>query len=166
VTWNPQAVKAQIAQKLPTGIETEAGWLLQWPHVSPGEISEVIVPWTLIGQYPNRLPTYFLRYKGGDLIPQATSLDLIKLITETEMQGDQYFGAVVNLRQSTVNSHWIIFSTVPYLPVTDPAYGFVTVQKSNGGSPHWSVTDFGTALVGCGTVPANVESEFGFQCQK
>ena len=166
VTWDAQAVKAQIAKKLPAGIETEAGWLLQWPHVSQGELSEVIVPWTLIGQYPNRLPSYYLRYKGGTLVPQSTSVDLIKLITQSEMQGDQYFGAVVDLRQSTVNSQWIIFSTVPYLPVTDPAYGFVTVQKSNSGSPHWAITDFGTALVGCGTVPSNVESEFGFQCQK
>jgi len=166
VTWNPQAVKAQIAKKLPTGTETEAGWLLEWPHVAQGELSEVVVPWTLIGQYPNQLPSYYLRYKGGSLVPQATSVDLIKLITQQEMQGDQYFGAVVNLRQSTVNSRWIIFSTVPYLPVTDPAYGFVTVQKSNGSTPHWAIVDFGTALVGCGTVPNNVESEFGFQCQK
>ena len=80
-------------------------------------------------------------------------------IIKEEMQGDKYFGAVVDIRSSTVDPHWIIFTTVPYLPVTDNAYGFATVRDKK-----WTVVDFGTGLVGCGTVPANVESEFGYQC--
>jgi len=84
---------------------------------------------------------------------------LVTKIIDTEMQGDKYFGAVVDIRSSKVNPQWIIFTTVPYLPVTDNAYGFATVVNKK-----WSIVDFGTALVGCGKVPANVEGEFGFQC--
>jgi hypothetical protein len=159
VTWKTEALKAQLAKKLPVGIDTEAGWFLRWPNPSAGELSQVIVPWTLLGQYPNAPLPYFNHYKGGNLVPQATSLDLVMQIINTEMQGDKYFGAVVDIRSSKINPHWIIFTTVPYLPVTDNAYGFATVQDKK-----WQIVDFGTALVGCGTVPANVESEFGYQC--
>ena len=159
ITWKTDAVKAQLSKKLPVGIDTEAGWLLKWPHPADGELSQVVVPWTLLAQYPNAPLPYFNHYKGGNLVPQATSTDLVATIIKSEMQGDKYFGAVVDIRSSTVNPHWIIFTTVPYLPVTDNAYGFATV-KDRG----WSVVDFGTALVGCGTVPLNVEKEFGYQC--
>jgi len=159
VTWKSDAVKAQIAGKLPVGLDTEAGWLLQWPNAKQGELSQVVVPWTLLGQYPNSPTPYFNQYKGGALVPQATSTDLVTKIIDTEMQGDKYFGAVVDIRSSKVNPQWIIFTTVPYLPVTDNAYGFATVVNKK-----WSIVDFGTALVGCGKVPANVEGEFGFQC--
>jgi len=159
INWKLSEVKAQLAKRLPTGVDTEAGWLLQWPNAKQGELSQVIVPWTLLGQYPNNPKPYFVRYTAGSLVPQATSNDLTSTIISTEMQGDKYFGAVVNMRASKVNPQWIIFTTVPYLPVTDPAYGFATVVNK-----HWSVIDFGTALVGCGTVPLNVESEFGYKC--
>ena len=159
ITWKTDAVKAQLSKKLPVGIDTEAGWLLKWPHPADGELSQVVVPWTLLAQYPNAPLPYFNHYKGGDLVPQATSTDLVATIIKSEMQGDKYFGAVVDIRSSTVNPHWIIFTTVPYLPVTDNAYGFATVKDKG-----WSVVDFGTALVGCGTVPLNVEKEFGYQC--
>ena len=159
ITWKTDAVKAQLSKKLPVGIDTEAGWLLKWSNPADGELSQVVVPWTLLAQYPNAPLPYFNHYKGGNLVPQATSTDLVATIIKSEMQGDKYFGAVVDIRSSTVNPHWIIFTTVPYLPVTDNAYGFATV-KDRG----WSVVDFGTALVGCGTVPLNVEKEFGYQC--
>lgn len=159
VNWDTAALKKQLAQRLPAGIDTDAGWFIQWPHPTTGQLPQVIVPWALIGQYPNNPSQYFNRYKGGKLVPQATALDLVKSITNAEMQGDQYFGAVVNIRSSTVDPQWIIFTTVPYLPVTDIATGFATVK-----SGQWSVVDFGTALVGCGTVPPNVESEFGYKC--
>ena len=159
VTWKTDALKAQLTKKLPVGIDTEAGWLLKWPSPSDGELSQVVVPWTLLAQYPNAPLPYFNRYKGGNLVPQATSTDLVTTIIKTEMQGDKYFGAVVDIRSSSLNPHWIIFTTVPYLPVTDNAYGFATVKDKK-----WMVVDFGTALVGCGTVPQNVLSEFGFQC--
>jgi hypothetical protein len=160
VMWKTDEVKAQLAQKLPAGIDTEAGWLLQWPHATSGELSQVVVPWSLLAQYPNSPTSYFNHYKGGKLVPQATSVDLVASIIQKEMQGDKYFGAVVNIRSSSVNPQWIIFTTVPYLPVTDIAYGFATVKDKK-----WQVVDFGTALVGCGTVPADVEAEFGFTCQ-
>ena len=159
VTWKTDAVKAQLARKLPVGLDTEAGWLLQWPNATQGELSQVVVPWTLLGQYPNSPLPYFNHYKGGALVPQATSTDLVTTIINTEMQGDKYFGAVIDIRGSKINPQWIIFTTVPYLPVTDNAYGFATVENKK-----WIVVDFGTALVGCGRVPTNVESEFGYQC--
>jgi hypothetical protein len=84
---------------------------------------------------------------------------LVKNIIATEMQGDQYFGAVVDIRSSKVDPQWIIFTTVPYLPITDIAYGFATVKSKS-----WGVVDFGTGVVGCGTVPSKVESEFGYRC--
>ena len=159
ITWKTDAVKAQLSKKLPAGIDTEAGWLLKWSNPADGELSQVVVPWTLLAQYPNAPLPYFNHYKGGNLVPQATSTDLVATIIKSEMQGDKYFGAVVDIRSSTINPHWIIFTTVPYLPVTDNAYGFATVKDKG-----WSVVDFGTALVGCGTVPLDVEKEFGYQC--
>lgn len=159
ITWKTDAIKNQMAQKLPLGLDTEAGWLLQWPHANAGELSQVVVPWTLLGQYPNNPSTFFNHYTGGNLVPQATSADLVDAIIKTEMQGDKYFGAVVDIRSSKINPHWIIFTTVPYLPITDTGYGFATVINNK-----WVVVDFGTALVGCGTVPHTVESEFGYQC--
>ena len=159
VNWKTDAVKKQLATKLPVGVDTEAGWLLKWPNPTDGELSQVVVPWTLLGQYPNYPLPYFNHYKGGKLVPQATSVDLVSSIIDTEMQGDKYFGAVVDIRSSTVNPQWIIFTTVPYLPVTDIAYGFATVKDKQ-----WKVVDFGTALVGCGVTPLNVESEFGYTC--
>jgi pantothenate kinase type III len=72
---------------------------------------------------------------------------------------DQYFAAVLNVRSSALDPKWIIFTTQPYLPVTDPAYGFATVLNKR-----WVVVDFGTALVGCANVPIEVEKEFGFTC--
>ena len=159
ITWDLTAVKSQLAQKLPVGIDTDAGWLLQWPHAKTGELSQVIVPWGLLGQYPNNPKPYFYRYTGGNLVPQSTTTDLITTITKDEMGGDQYFGAVINLRSSKIDPQWVIFTTVPYLPVTDPAYGFATVKNKQ-----WTVIDFGTALVGCGTVPPKIESEFGYPC--
>ena len=159
ITWKTDAVKAQLSKKLPVGIDTEAGWLLKWTNPADGELSQVVVPWTLLAQYPNAPLPYFNHYKGGNLVPQATSTDLVATIIKSEMQGDKYFGAVVDIRSSTINPHWIIFTTVPYLPVTDNAYGFATVKDKG-----WSVVDFGTALVGCGTVPLDVEKEFGYQC--
>jgi len=159
VTWKIDAVKAQLAKKLPVGVDTEAGWLLKWSNPSDGELPQVVVPWTLLAQYPNAPLPYFNHYKGGNLVPQATTTDLVATIIKTEMQGDKYFGAVVDIRSSAVNPQWIIFTTVPYLPVTDNAYGFATVIDKK-----WTVVDFGTALVGCGSVPLSVEKEFGYQC--
>ena len=75
------------------------------------------------------------------------------------MQGDDYFAAVTGVRSSKINPQWLIFTTVPYLPVTDNGYGFATV-----GNKQWVIADFGTANVGCGKVPIEVESEFGFKC--
>jgi hypothetical protein len=159
ITWNISDVKKQIAGNLPEGTNTDAGWLLQWPHANKGELSRVIIPWGLIGQYPNNPQPMGYRYNDGTLVPQSTIDDLKKVFYTQETQGDEFFAAVVNVRESKVDPHWIIFSTEPYLPVTDPAYGFATVINKQ-----WVIADFGTALVGCTKVPMNVESEFGFTC--
>ena len=73
--------------------------------------------------------------------------------------GSTFFAAVVNQRVSKIDGSWIIFTTIPYLPVTDPAYGFA--HSLNG---KWEIVDFGTATVGCNKVPAQVQREFGFTC--
>jgi len=159
VTWDIRAVKRELSATLPKGIDVEAGWLLKWPKANVGELSQVIVPWTLLGQYPDHPQAYGYKYQGGSLIPQSTINDLTQVITRTEFMNDQYFAAVLNVRSSALDPQWIIFTTQPYLPVTDPAYGFATVVNNR-----WVVVDFGTALVGCTNVPIEVEKEFGFTC--
>ena len=159
INWKTDAVKNQLKLKLPTGVSTDAGWYLKWSDPSPGELSQVYVPWTLLGQYPNNPQPAGYKYPGGNLVPQTTIGDLTTVVQNSQMQGDEYFAAVTGVRISKINPQWLIFTTVPYLPVTDNAYGFATVGKK-----HWVVTDFGTANVGCGKVPNEVESEFGFKC--
>jgi hypothetical protein len=159
INWKTDAVKNQLKLKLPTGVSTDAGWYLKWSDPRPGELSQVYIPWTLLGQYPNNPQPAGYKYPGGNLVPQTTIGDLTTVIQNSQMQGDEYFAAVTGVRSSKINPQWLIFTTVPYLPVTDNAYGFATVGKK-----HWVVTDFGTANVGCGKVPAEVESEFGFKC--
>ena len=159
VNWNDAAVKHQLKGFIPAGEDTDAGWLLKWPNATPGELTQVIVPWSLLGQYPNNPKPLGYRYQGGTILPQSTIGDITSVIYKTETHGDQYFAAVVDVRASQSNPQWIIFSTAPYLPVTDPAYGFATVVNKQ-----WTITDFGTANVGCGKVPTEVESEFGFKC--
>ena len=159
INWKTDAVKNQLKLKLPTGVSTDAGWYLKWNDPRPGELSQVYVPWTLLGQYPNNPQPAGYTYPGGNLVPQTTVGDLTTVIQNSQMQGDKYFAAVTGVRSSKINPQWLIFSTVSYLPVTDNAYGFATVGKK-----HWVITDFGTANVGCGKVPVEVESEFGFKC--
>jgi hypothetical protein len=159
VNWNTEVVKTQIKSKLPVGISTDAGWFLKWGDAPQGGLTQVYVPWTLLGQYPNNpLPAGY-RYPGGNLVPQTTIGDLTTVIRNTEMQGDEYFAAVVGVRSSQKNPKWLIFTTQPYLPITDPAYGFATVENNR-----WKVVDFGTANVGCTKIPLTVEKEFGFTC--
>ena len=159
VDWNTEIVKKQIGAKLPVGISTDAGWFLKWNEVPQGGLAQVYVPWTLIGQYPNNPVAAGYRYPGGNLVPQTTISDLTTAIRNSEMQGDEYFAAVVGVRSSKKNPKWLIFTTQPYLPITDPAYGFATVEKNR-----WKVVDFGTANVGCTKVPLDVEAEFEFRC--
>ena len=159
INWKTEAVKSQLKLKLPAGVSTDAGWYLKWNDPKPGELSQVYVPWKLLGQYPNTPQPAGYKYPGGNLVPQTVINDLTTVVQNSQMQGDDYFAAVTGVRSSKINPQWLIFSTVPYLPVTDNAYGFATVGKK-----HWIVTDFGTANVGCGKVPTEVESEFGFKC--
>jgi hypothetical protein len=159
INWKTPAVKAQLEIKLPVGVSTDAGWYLKWSDPKPGELSQVYVPWKLLGQYPNTPKPAGYRYPGGNLVPQTTISDLTTVVQNSQMQGDDYFAAVTGVRSSKINPQWLIFTTVPYLPVTDNAYGFATVGKR-----HWVIIDFGTANVGCGKVPTEVESEFGFKC--
>lgn len=155
-TWNEQAVEAQIQKKLPVGLSTPAGWKLTWPSAGINEISTVYVPWDLTGTYPNHFAADNATYTSGTEVPQSVVQD----ITEQQLGSDQYFAAIVDVRYSKANKHWIIFTSVPYLPVTDNAYGWATVVKGK-----WKVVDFGTALVGCGKVPNEVQLEFGFMCK-
>jgi len=43
--WDDAAVSKQISKKLPIGNSAEAGWHLQWPAATDGELSQVYVPW-------------------------------------------------------------------------------------------------------------------------
>ena len=158
VTWDDAAVKAQLAKKLPKGTASEAGWHLIWPNAAENELSQVYVPWGLIGQMPETFPADTSAYTGGRNVPSSIIQDLRKQFLTMNNLGD-YFAAMTNVRYSTANSKYIIFQTIPYLPVTDPAYGFATATSGS-----WKVLDYGTATVGCGKVPANVQSEFGFSC--
>ena len=136
INWKTDAVKNQLKLKLPTGVSTDAGWYLKWSDPRPGELSQVYIPWTLLGQYPNNPQPAGYNYPGGNLVPQTTIGDLTTVIQNSQMQGDEYFAAVTGVRSSKINPQWLIFTTVPYLPVTDNAYGFATVGKK-----HWVVTD-------------------------
>ena len=156
--WDDAAVRAQISKKLPIGNSTEAGWHLQWPSAIDGELSQVYVPWGLIGQMPETFPADTSQYSGGRNVPSSVIQDIRRQFLAKNHLED-YFSAITNVRYSTVNSKYIIFQSIPYLPVTDPAYGWATAVSGK-----WVVLDYGTATVGCGTVPANVQDEFGYAC--
>jgi len=157
INWNSAKVKAQISQRLPEGIATEAGWTLKWPDYAAGELSSVVVPWIILAQYPTKFALDVNTYKGGGPVATGIAMQITKL--QQDDFGSNFFAAVVNLRISNINSKWIVFTTIPYLPVTDPAYGFA--ESVNG---KWKIVDFGTATVGCSSVPTAVQREFGFTC--
>jgi hypothetical protein len=154
-SWDQSAVDQQIHRKLPIGLSTPAGWKLTWPSPSRGELSYVYIPWDLTGTYPNHFATENSSYSAGTPVPASVVQD----ISHQQLGDDPYFAAIVDVRYSDLDKRWIIFTSVPYLPVTDNAYGWATVVNGR-----WKVVDFGTALVGCGKVPDKVQSEFGFAC--
>jgi len=153
--WNEKAVDLQVQRPLPIGFSTPAGWKLTWPSATKGELSYVYVPWALTGTYPNHFTGDNANYTAGTIVPNT----IIRDIAVQEFGVDDYFAAIVDVRYSAIDKHWIIFTSVPYLPVTDKAYGWATAI-----SGRWKVVDFGTALVGCGKVPTSVQSEFGLSC--
>jgi hypothetical protein len=155
VSWKQDVVKKQIARKLPVGKATEAGWTLTWPNYAAGELPQVVLPWSMIGQYPNHFALDTDNYSGGSLVKQSVATQ----IQDAQLKGDTYLAAIVHIRQSIKDPNWIIFTSVPYLPITDIAYGWAhQVDKK------WNISDFGTALVGCGKVPSQVQAEFGMSC--
>jgi hypothetical protein len=156
--WDDSSVQTQLHQKLPTGSAAEAGWHLIWPTATSKELSEVYVPWSLIGQIPESIPADTSQYSGGKSVPSSLIQDLRSQFLKMNKLGD-YFAAITHVRYSTVNSKYIIFQTVPYLPVTDRAYGWASATSGS-----WKVLDYGTAEVGCGAIPANVQAEFGYTC--
>ena len=154
-TWDLPAVKKQIAAPLPKGLATEAGWTLVWPNATSNELSRVVIPWTILGQYPSKFAMDSTRYTGGKAVPDSVAIEIRKL----QQNSDEFFAAVVHLRYSAINPSWLIFETIPYLPVTDDAYGWAHISEGK-----WSVIDFGTAIVGCGKVPGPIQQEFGMGC--
>ena len=156
--WDDSAVKDQLVGKLPVGVSSEAGWHLTWPHATDKQLSQVFVPWSLIGQMPETFPADTSHYSGGRNVPSSVVQDIRRQFLLMAKVGD-YFSAITNVRYSTANSKYIIFESIPYLPVTDPAYGWASATTGA-----WKVIDYGTATVGCGSVPGNVQSEFGFSC--
>jgi hypothetical protein len=155
INWEAAAVKSQLGAKLPPGKATEAGWTLIWSNATNAELSRVVIPWTILGQYPSKYAPDSQNYTGSKVVPDSIATQIRSL----QFGGDPYFGAVVNLRFSTKDSSWIIFTTIPYLPITDDAYGWAHLQNQK-----WKIVDFGTATVGCAIVPTAIQSEFGFTC--
>ena len=155
INWDPKVVSTQLKGKLPKGMATEAGWTLVWPNATTGELSRVVIPWSILAQYPDKFALDTNNYSGGNAVPDAIAVD----IRSAQQKGDPYFAAIVHLRTSTRDSHWLIFTSIPYLPITDNAYGWAHLVNGK-----WKIVDFGTATVGCGIVPTTVQSEFGFSC--
>lgn len=155
INWKPDLVKQQINQPLPKGYATEAGWTLEWKDYLPGQLPKVVVPWSIIGQYPNKFALDIDNYSGGKLVAQSTEVE----VRHAQLGSDYYLAAIVHMRSSTTNPNWIIFTSVPYLPITDTAYGFA--HRTQGS---WKIDDFGTATVGCGRVPNSILREFGMSC--
>jgi hypothetical protein len=157
INWDSARVKAQIAKRLPEGAATEAGWSIKWSDYSDGELSSVVVPWIILAQYPSELAVDSDSFTGGANVPAGVAAQITKL--QQDNFGSSYFAAVVNQRISKIDGRWIIFKTVPYLPVTDNAHGFA--ESVNG---KWKIVDFGTGLVGCSIVPIRVLNEFELTC--
>ena len=155
INWKKSAVETQISSTMPDGYATEAGWTIVWKQATNGQFSRVVVPWLVLGQLPDNFASDTHAYTGGKTITYSQETNIRAL----QQKGDSYFAAVVHIRQSTIDPTWYIFESIPYLPVTDNAYGFA--HKVNGKT---AITDFGTATVGCGRVPEAVEKEFGFSC--
>jgi hypothetical protein len=153
--WSDASIDLQLQKSLPTGYSTPAGWKLTWPNATSNELPFVYIPWTLTGTFPNHFAVENATYKGGTPVPSAVTHDIAKQV----LGSDDFFSAIVDARYSSVNKKWVIFTSVPYLPVTDNGYGWATVVNGR-----WKVIDFGTATVGCGKVPTDVQSEFGFTC--
>lgn len=155
IGWKVKEVERQISQPLPAGLATEAGWTLIWPKPRAGEFGQVVIPWSILGKYPDVSAQDTMNYSGGKLVPDSVATQIRHL-----QQGeDIYFAAIVNLRYSAQNAHWLIFTSIPYLPITDNAYGWAHFQRGK-----WQITDFGTATVGCGRVPVEIQAEFGMSC--
>jgi len=157
VNWDKEKVLAQINHPLPDGYATEAGWTIVWPHYVAGELPRVVIPWIVLGQYPEKYALDINNYSGGSSVPVTVQTDIASQVTKS----DTYFAGVVHMRYSIKDPTWVIFTSVPYLPVTDDAYGWAHAVNKK-----WVIVDFGTALVGCGQVPAAVQGEFGFSCPK
>ena len=155
VNWDPQVVKAQIEDKLPQGYATEAGWTLKWPNNSQGQLPQAIIPWQILGQFPTNPALDIKDYTAGRYAPQFVVSEIAKL----ELKGDPYFAAIVNVKMSNIDKRWVAFTSIPYLPITDPAYGFANAKNGR-----WEIVDLGTAIVGCGKVPDEIQREFGFTC--
>jgi hypothetical protein len=155
VNWNDAAVKSQLAGKLPIGFATEAGWTLKWQNPNQGELPQVIIPWELLGQFPTKYALDIDSYTAGQYAPQLVTSQIAKL----ERNDDPYFAGIVNVKMSNKDNKWVVFTSVPYLPVTDPGYGW-----AHSVAGKWIIVDFGTATVGCGKVPSEIQSEFGFSC--
>ncbi len=157
LTWDVKALDAQLQHPLPKGFSTPAGWKLTWPNATSTELPYVYIPWTLTGTFPNHFAVENATYKGGVPVPTA----VVRTIATQVLGSDDFYAAIVDVRYSSTNKRWVIFTSVPYLPVTDNAYGWATVVNGR-----WKVIDFGTATVGCGKVPTDVQSEFGLSCIK
>ena len=155
VNWNKEAVSAQLKRKLPVGYATDAGWTIKWNNPASGELPQAVVAWELLGQFPSKTILDINDYNAGNFAQQS----IVSEISRLQSNNDPYFAAVVNIKVSKKDSKWVAFTSIPYLPVTDPAYGWA--HSENG---KWQIVDFGSAMVGCGKVPNEIQSEFGFSC--
>jgi hypothetical protein len=157
VNWDTAAVNNEISGDLPKGIFTEGGYALKWDDYVNGELSRILIPYSILGMYPNKYQPYLSAYTAGKTVPSP----LAQVIRDLRSGNDPYFAATVDIKSSKIDSNWIAFTSIPYLPVTDPGYGWIFAQNHVV-----KVVDFGTAQVGCGKVPDKIQKEFGFTCAK
>ena len=156
VNWDNASVANQLLEKIPPGVPTPAGWLITWDHSKTNQLSSALIPWSILNLYPSQTSNPISIYKdAGKPVAAATYNQL----QEIEDQKHPLFSGLVNVKSSINDGSWVIFTEMPYLSVTGPGYGFA--HHENG---TWKVVDFGTAQVGCGKVPSEIESEFGFTC--
>jgi hypothetical protein len=154
--WSDQAVARELSGNIPTGIATRGGWEINWPNAASDQFSSVLLPWTLLGIYPNQTSNNFHLYLDSGREVAGSTYDQLQQIEDKQ---HPIFAGVEDARQSNIDGSWVIFTLTPYLPVTDSGYGFAHHENGN-----WKIVDFGSARVGCQITPGAIEKEFGFIC--
>lgn len=156
LSWNQKVVTQQIADQLPQGKPTTAGWMMEWKPIDGG-LAYAIIPWNMLGLADPKVESP-LPYNGGK---EASQSDVQKLRDVVASGLDPSFRDLVAIHSIRVAGKFAAFSVTPLLPVADDGYGFAEKVGST-----WEVRDLGSAEVGCGLVPAKVLDQFKVRCSQ